>query len=406
MKKFSYKAKNNKGEVLSGEIETSIQSEAAKILISKQLFPIEIVEIKERKFKLENIPFFSFLDSVPKKKKAVAIRQFATLVRSGLSIIQSLETMTQESGDKKLKDTFASILQEVEGGSALSAAFSKHPKVFSGIDISLIKAGERSGNLDKVLDRMANQLEKDASLISKIRGALIYPAIVLMVAGGVISIMIIYLVPKLVDLYADFEGELPFITKMMIWLSDLLVHFWWALILIFIALVSGFITYIKSEKGKVHWDTLKIKTPIIKELLIKIYMARFTRIMGTLLGSGVSVVESITITSDAIGSEVYRREILKIAESVRQGKSLSAGMRASEIFPSVSSRMIKVGEETGEIDNMLNNLANYYEEEVDNIVKSIATIIEPVMIVVMGGVTLLILVGIMGPIYQIAQYIF
>lgn len=406
MKKFNYKVKGPQGETLSGEIEASTQQDAAKILISKKLVPVDIKEVTEKTFSIDNIPFLSALDKVSKKKKSIAIRQFATLIRSGLSITQSLETLAKEAANEKLKKTFENILKSVEAGSALSQAFAENPDVFSGIDISLVKAGEKSGTLDKVLDRMAGQLEKEASLISKIRGAMIYPAIVLIVAGGVIAVMLVYLVPKLEDLYTDFKGTLPFITRVMVGLSDFLVNYWWVVILLILAAIFGFVSFIKNPSGKKLWDTFKIKAPVLKTLLEKIYMARYNRTMETLVGSGVSITDSLNITSRAVGNVLYEEEIGNITEKVRGGKSLAQGMSESELFPSVATQMIKVGEETGEVDNMLSSLANYYEEEVDNIVKSIATIIEPVMIVVMGVVVLLILVGIMSPIYSIAQLIF
>ena len=253
---------------------------------------------------------------------------------------------------------------------------------------------------------MATQLEKDTKLVSKVRGAFVYPAIVGVVAVGVIAVMLIYLVPKLTELYADFEGELPYITKVMMGTSDFLVKFWWLIILIVIALISGFLTFIKSDKGKVYWHKFKLRIPLVKDLLTKMYMARFNRTMETLIGSGVSITESLNITSGAIGNEVYRKEIMEMTEKIRQGKSLSESMSETELFPPLNAQMSKIGEETGELDNMLDSVANYYEEEVDNIIKTISTIIEPFVIVVMGVVVLLILVGVMTPIYGIAQYVF
>lgn len=406
MKKFTYKVKSKDGQILTGEIEASSQQNASKIIITKQLFPIEINEITKDKFSIKNIPFLSFLDKVSTKKKSIIIRQFATLIRSGLSVTQSLEAINNEIKDEKIKEVFTSVLIEVEGGSQLSQAFAQHLNFFSSIDISLVKVGEKSGNLDKTLDRMASQLEKDSKIISKVRSAFTYPIIVALVAIGVVAVMLIYLVPKLSELYEDFQGDLPLITKIMIATSGFMTKFWWLIIIFLIALVSTFFTYIKSTNGRKIWDNFKLSIPLIKDLLIKVYMARFTRTMETLIGSGVSITESLIITAGAVGNEIYKKNILEITEKVRQGNLLSKEISGSKLFPSLASQMIRVGEETGELDNMLGNLANYYEEEVDNVVKAISTIIEPVVIVVMGLVVLLILVGVMSPIYGIAQYMF
>ncbi|NTU69336.1 type II secretion system F family protein [bacterium] len=406
MKKYKYIVKSQQGQTIEGEIEATSESDASKILISKQLIPIEIKSADSFELSLSKIPFLSILDRVPSKKKAIAIRQFATLIRSGLTITQALSILGDQEANKKLKQVFGTVLKEVEGGGNLSDAFSLHPEVFSSIDIGLIKAGERSGTLDKVLERMAEQLEKQASLLSKIRGAFTYPLIVLIVAVGVIGVMMVYLVPKLKDVYAGFDQELPFITQVMVGISDFMVKFWWLAILLTIALVSAFLAFIKGKTGKRIWDKFKISIPLIKDFLKMVYMARYTRTLSTLVASGVSIVESLKITSNAIGNIIYKEEIDSMTEKVRQGSSLSQAMQESEYFPKTVSQMLKVGEETGEIDAMFTNLANYYDEEVDNIVKTISTVLEPLIIVILGLSVLFILVGIMTPIYSMAQYMF
>ncbi|MEM4260099.1 MAG: type II secretion system F family protein [Candidatus Woesearchaeota archaeon] len=406
MKKFKYLVKSQLGQTVEGEIEALSESDASKILISKKLIPIEIKPIDSFEINLDSIPFLSFFSRVPARKKAIAIRQFATLIRSGLSITQALSILEDQESHKKLKQIFDSVLKEVEGGGTLSNAFSQNMDVFTSIDIGLVKAGERSGTLDKVLDRMADQLEKQASLMSKIRGAFTYPAIVLVVAIGVISVMMVYLVPKLKDVYSGFKQDLPFVTQVMVSISNFMINYWWVLILLIIAIISGFISFKKTKFGRRLLDEFKLNMPVFKDFLRMVYMARFTRTLSTLISSGISITESLKITSDAIGNVIYEEEIAKLTESVRQGKSLSLSMIESELFPKTVSQMLKVGEETGEIDSMLSNLANYYDEEVDNIVKTISTLLEPLIIVIMGLSVLFILVGIMTPIYQMGQFMF
>lgn len=406
MNKYKYIVKDSLGQKIEGEIEASSEQDASKVLISKNLVPIEIVSNEKYQLSLDKIPFLSFLDRIPAKKKAIVIRQFATLIRSGLTITQALNILQDQEANKKLKAIFIAILQEVEGGNNLSSAFSLFPEFFTSIDIGLVKSGEKSGTLDKVLDRMADQLEKQASLMSKIRSAFTYPAIVLVVAGGVIGVMMVYLVPKLTDVYSGFKQELPFITQVMVSISNFLVKFWWLMIAMTIALISGFLSYIHGKSGRKNWDRFKISIPIIKDFLKMVYMARYTRTLATLVGSGVSIVESLNITSKAVGNEVYRIEIEKMTEEVRQGKALSTAMEESPLFPKTVSQMLKVGEETGEIDSMLTNLSNYYDEEVDTIVKNISTVLEPMIIVIMGLSVLFILVGIMTPIYNMSTLMF
>lgn len=406
MEKFFYKAKNDKNEIVSGEIETVNPSSAAKILTSKKLFPIEIKGISKSESFLENIPFLSFLNSVSRKKKALAMGQLASLVGAGIPVTQSLGIMAKESSNKILKDTFSDVLQQVEGGSSLADAFSRHTNVFSEIDISLISSGEKSGNLEKVLKRAAIQLDKDAKFISKIKGAMIYPSVILVVAVGVVIVMLIYVLPKLESLYSDFKGKLPLPTKIMIGISSFLKNLWWLFLLFLAASFVAFRYFIRTPAGRRLWDSFKLKMPAFKNLIIKIYLARFTRTLGTLVGSGVSVLDSLKITSKSIGNVIYEEEILKMADEVRGGGSLSSSLSDSALFPSIVFQMMKIGEQTGEMDSMLDSMANYYEDEVDNIVKGLATLLEPVMIVVMGLVVAGIMLAIMMPIYTISQVMF
>lgn len=407
MQKFIYTAKNEKHEILSGEIEASSASSAAKILIGKKLYPVEIKEPQKEIISLADLPFLPFVNKVSKKKKAIGISQFAALVAAGLPITQSLGIMTNESNAKPLREAFVDILQQVEGGSSLASAFARHPNIFSEIDISLISSGEKSGTLEKVMKRMAIQLDKESKLISKIRGAMIYPAVIFTVAIGVVLMMLIYVLPKLKTLYDDFKGELPLVTRMMMGVSDFLKNFWWAILLFVFAFYVAFRYYIKTPAGRRAWDFFKLKVPLFNKLIIKVYLARFTRTLGTLIGSGVSVLDSLKITSKSIGNVLYEEEIMKISDKVRGGDSLSHAMTESaKFFPEITSQMIKVGEQTGGIDEMLNSLANYYEDEVDNLVKGITTIIEPVILVFMGFVVGVILLSIMSPIYTISQVMF
>lgn len=406
MKKFRYKARDQQGKIITGEIETTSPSAAAKVLLSKSLFPIDIHDAEKVEISLEKVLFISAFEGVSRKKKAVAIRQLSALVNAGLPLTQSLETMAKESDNKRLKEAFTNILHEVEGGSTLANAFAQHPNVFTSLDVSLIQAGEKSGTLDKVLARMANQIEKEARLISSVRTAMIYPTIIITVVIGVVALMVIYVMPKLILLYEDFQGKIPAITQMLMNISNFMSKFWWLILIVIIITILGLREYKKTPAGREIWDSFKLKVPLFKRLIIKIYLARFTRTLGTLIGSGVPVLDALKITSNSIGNIVYKNEFLRITDRVRGGSSLSDAMTESSLFPPVTSQMIKVGEQTGAIDSMLDSLANYYEDEVDNIIKGLSTLIEPIIIIILGFAVAFILIAIMSPIYNISQVIF
>ena len=406
MKKFRYKARDQQGKIITGEIETTNPSQAAKVLLAKNLFPIDIHDVETIEISLEKVPFISSFEGVSRKKKAVSVRQLSALVNAGLPLTQSLETMARESDNKRLKEAFTDILHEVEGGSSLAAAFAQHPNVFTPLDISLIQAGEKSGTLDKVLTRMANQLEKEAQLISRVRTAMIYPSIIITVVVGVVALMVIYVMPKLTLLYQEFQGNIPAITQILMNISNFAIKYWWFILVAILAAVFGLREYKKTPAGREMWDAFKLKIPLFKSLIIKIYLARFTRTLGTLIGSGVPVLDALKITSDSIGNIVYKNEFLRITDKVRGGSSLSETMTESSLFPPVTSQMIKVGEQTGAIDSMLDSLANYYEDEVDNIIKGLSTLIEPIIIVILGVAVAFVLIAIMSPIYNISQVIF
>jgi type IV pilus assembly protein PilC len=394
---FDYKAKNKSGKLIIGTVDAQNESAAAKLLIAKDLNPILI--------KTKNESSFSFIDRVSLKEKVQLIRQLATMINAGLPISQALATLNEQPLKKSVKNITSQAFSDVEGGATLSTAFSNFPKVFTSLDITLISSGETSGNLDKSLISLADQLEKQQSINRKIRGAFIYPAVVITIVIAVAIGMVIFVVPGMADLYESFDSELPLVTRILVSLSELLMSYGFIFLIALIAGIAYLQYLIRTPRGKRVWDTIKINTYGINILLTKLYMARFSKTLAGLIASGVALLDSLDITSRAIGNILYEERIKEAAKKVKSGVALSLTLKNDELFPPLVSQMIEVGEKTGEVDNMLNNMATYFEDEVDQAVKNLSTLLEPIIIVFLAVVIGLLLLAIMLPIYQVGQIV-
>ena len=395
MQLFTYTAKDKNGELLRGEIEAENENAAAKVLTSRDLIPISVEINQERTF--------SFLNKVSLKDKVVIMRQLSTMITAGLPIAQSLKTLEEQSKKSNIKKILAQTASDIEGGSQLSVALSRFPETFSALDITLIASGETSGNLDKSLARLANQLEKQQSLLRKIRGAFVYPSFVIAVVIIVAAIMVIYVMPQMESLYQSFDAQLPFLTRMMIGLSHFTARFAPFIIIILIGLGVWLRMFVKRPTGRKMWDNVKLNLYPINVLLQKMYMARMSRTLAGLIASGVPLLDSLAITSRAVGNVIYEAKIKAAAKKVKSGIALSETLKDDPLFPPVVPQMINVGERTGELDGMLENMANYFEEEVDNTVKSISNLIEPMVIVFLALIIGTMLVAIMMPIYSLGS---
>lgn len=398
MQLYNYIAKDKDGEVQRGDVEAENEGAAAKVLISRNLVPITIFKEAEEGFTL--------FKHISLKDKVLIARQLATMINAGLPIAQSLKTLEEQVSNKNLKKILEQVASDVEGGSQLSTAFSHFPEIFTPLDITLISSGETSGTLDKALLRLAEQLEKEQSLIRKVRGALIYPAFIVVVVIAVMILMILYVMPQMEGLYSSFNAQLPLLTRIMISISHFLSTFMPIVILLLIALTIYVRYAIKKPAGRKIWDELKLKIYGLNILLTKMYMVRFARTLSGLVASGVPLLDALSIVSRAVGNVVYEEAIKDAAEKVKSGIALSEPLKESPLFPPVVSQMIAVGEQTGELDSMLTNLANYFEEEVDVLVKNLSNLIEPIIIVVLGLVIGVLLIAIMMPIYGLGNVLF
>ena len=392
---FEYTARDSaSGKKVTAEIQADSERAAAKMLAGQGMSPIKIVP------KVEDDSFVSrFRNRVSSKDRVVFARQLATLINAGLPLTQSLRTVADQTQSKPLKVIIQQIISDVEGGRQLSESFAQYPKVFNGVFIALIAAGETSGTLDKALERIATQQEKDAEVISKVRGAMVYPIIVLVVIVGVIAFMMVTVMPQIEQLYRDLKQNLPFVTQAMVSIANFMVNFWWLVVIGIVAAVYFSRRYIETDAGRRSWDKFKLNVPLFSPLFRKLYMARFMRTGETLLSTGVQMLQVLQICSRAVNNKIVGESIMGAGEKVKGGKPLSVALKGREGVLPLVPQMIGIGEQSGAIDSMMDKAATFYENELDNEIKAISTIIEPALMVVLAIVAGLMVVAILLPVY-------
>ena len=397
MKKFSYKVKDRvTGKIVKGEISADSQRAAGKALIDQgYILQDDIYEVGQ-----ENA-LARFMNRITTKDKIVFTRQFATLIGAGLPLAQALRTVSEQTENKKMRSVVDDILASVESGSSLKDAFSKFPDVFDKVYLALIAAGEMSGTLDESLRRVATQQEKDAAMMSKIRGALTYPVIVLVVIGLVMAFMMVQVVPQVKQLYKDMHQELPFATQILIGISDFMINFWW-LVLVGIGVAGYFFRqYLKTESGIKFAANFKLNVPLFSPLFRKLYMARFARTGQLLLSTGVALLDMLNICGDAMNNVIVKKSIDEAGKLVQGGKSLSESLKGKDYILDMVPQMINIGEQSGKIDEMLGKTAQVYEDELDEQIKAISTLIEPILMVVMALMAGGLIGAILFPIYSL-----
>jgi len=399
MKKFSYQAKDgSSGKIVKATVQADSENAAAKLLIAQGFTPLDIQEQDE------NGSFIGRLTNrITTKDRIVFTRQLATLIGAGLPLSQSLHTVLEQTENKRLQGVVEDIVASVEGGKSLSESFSKHPEVFDKVFLALIAAGEVSGTLDESLIRVAAQQEKDAAMMSKIKGALTYPIIVLVVIFGVMAFMLLTVVPQVEKLYHDLKKELPFLTQVMVSTADFLSKFWWLVIIVVGIGIYFFLQYLKTEGGIKFKDTFKLNVPLFGAMFRKLYMARLARTGQTLLATGVAMLDMMRITSEAVNNSVIAASIDRAAEKVKGGKALSTALQPEEYVLPLVPQMIKIGEQSGKIDEMMGKTAQVYEDELDEEIKTISTAIEPILMVILAVVAGGMVGAILLPIYSLVN---
>jgi type IV pilus assembly protein PilC len=399
MATYAFKALDLAGAPSKGEIEASDKQTVAAQLRSRGLI---VVDIEERTPASAGDLLARFKKIKP-DDLVIGTRQLATMVQSGMSLLRALYVIEEQTENEKLREVWINVRKDVEAGVALSDALQRHPEAFNELYVAMVQAGETGGILDQTLVRVAEQLEKDAALRRQIKAAMVYPSLIGGFAFVVLFALVTFLVPVFEKIFNDFGGELPAITKFTVWLSHMFTQRWYVMFLVVFGVVWLFRYWKRSERGRVQWDTLKLKFPMkIGDIVQKVCLARFSRTFSGLIAAGVPMLEAIDITGKTSGNKVIERAMEEVRESVKKGGSLTQPMtRVPEAFPVMVTQMIGVGEETGALETMMTKVADFYEEQVDAAVKALTSILEPVMIVVVGAIVGFIVISMYLPMFKV-----
>lgn len=408
MATFTYTARDKTGAIAKGELVAFDKSTAATNLIDKGLSPILIKEGKAGGGE-KNIGGIlgklKFGQKVKLTDKVIFSRQFATMVNAGVPVAKSLAILKEQTASKPFQVIIGDLVKRVEGGTTLSSAMGAHPEVFSSVYINMVAAGETGGILDEVLERLAVQQEKDAEIVGKVRGAMIYPGVITTVTIGAFVFLMTVIVPKLGSIFNDLGVDLPIYTKIMLAISNALLSYGIFILIGMILATVGLVRWVRTPVGKKIFHTFTLHMPIFGPIISKVNIARFARTFGSLMSSGIAVLEALTATSAAVGNVVFKETLQHVAAEVKNGKPISEPLREAKIFPAIVSQMVSVGEETGKLDEILLKLAEFYEKEVDSIVSGITSIIEPILIIVIGVIVGFIIVSVFGPLSQLSNAI-
>jgi type IV pilus assembly protein PilC len=403
MATYAFKALDLAGASTRGEMDAGDKQAVAAQLRSKGLIVVDI----EEQVPANAGDILARFKRVKADELVIATRQLSTMVNSGMSLLRSLYVIEEQTENDKLREIFVEVRKDVEAGLALSDALRKHPDIFNDLYVAMVQAGETGGILDSTLVRVAEQLEKDAALRRQIKAAMVYPAMIASFAFVVLFALVAFLVPVFEKIFKDFGGELPAITKFTVFLSHLATERFYVLFGGMFAVVWAFRTWKNSESGRMQWDRLKLKFPMkIGDIVQKVALARFSRTFSGLIAAGVPMLEAIDITGKTSGNKVIEKAMLEVRESVKKGGSLTAPMtEVPEAFPVMVTQMIGVGEETGALETMMTKIADFYEEQVAAAVKALTSILEPIMIVVVGAIVGFIVIAMYLPMFKVYDQI-
>jgi type IV pilus assembly protein PilC len=397
MATFTFKAMDLAGMPAKGEVEAESKQHVAAQLKERGLVVVDIAH-KYRSKEL-NLELFS---KVKAKDLAVASRQLATMVSSGMAIMRALHVLETQTESKVLRETIGGVRKDVEAGLLLSDAMARHPKVFGPLYVSMVRAGETGGVLEECLLRVADQLEKDAALRRQVRAAMIYPTVIITFAVIVLLALVAFLIPVFVGVFKQFPGKLPALTAFMVKFSHIVTHQWYLMLVVFIGSVVSFLKFKKSKWGRPHWDAFKLRVPMkIGDVVQKVAIARWSRTLASLTSAGVPILQAIEITGKTAGNAVIEASMGDVIDSIKGGGTISAPLKDVGAFPPMVAQMVGVGEETGALDTMLAKIADFYDSEVEAAVKALTSIMEPVMIIVVGGIVGVIVVSMYMPLFSI-----
>ena len=397
MATYVFKAMDLTGAKATGEVEAESKQIVSEQLKSRGLIVLDISS--KHNSKQLNIELFNKLSATD---LAVMTRQLATMVQSGMTILRALYVLEAQTENKTLGEAIVAVRKDVEAGLPLSDALERHPKIFDPLFVSMTRAGETGGMLDEALIRVADQLEKADSLRRQVKSAMTYPAVVLTFAGGVLLALVAFLVPVFIGVFKQFGGELPAITKLTVTMSNILTHQWYLLIGVTVGSVVGFRKWKRSEWGRPQWDRFRLRVPMkIGDIVQKVALARWSRTLSALVSAGVPLLQALDITGKTAGNHVIEKAMAGVIESVKSGGTIADPLKESPVFPSMVSHMVSVGEETGSLDTMLSKIADFYEDQVDAAVKALTSILEPLMIVVVGAIVGFIVISMYLPLFKV-----
>ena len=397
---FEYTAKNaTNGQIMKGQMQAQTRDEVVGHIRKNRLI---LVNIREAPKQLK----FSFGQPGIKTRDVVIFtRQFATMINSGLPLVQSLSILAAQTENKSLKEVTKQVVFDVEAGNTLADAFSRHPKAFSGLFVNMVAAGEAGGILDTILLRLATFLEKNDALVRKVKSAMIYPAVIMSVAAIAITVLLIFVIPVFQTMFSSVNMELPLPTRVVIGMSEFLIGYWWAILASIAGAVFLIRQYYATPDGHRNIDRMMINSPILGDVIRKSAVSRFTRTLGTLISSGVSILDGLEITAKTAGNRVIHDAVMESRNSIAGGETIAAPLERSKVFPPMVISMIAVGEQTGGLDEMLSKIADFYDEEVDVAVGALLSLMEPVMIVVLGVVVGGMVVAMYLPIFDMMNAI-
>lgn len=404
--KYTYSAKNQQGKLQTGVIDAPNETAAAKALHEQGFFVLEMKPIGKELGGLSKELKIPFLGSrVSLKDKIIFTEQLAMMIKAGLPLLDAFSALEEQTENKYFSAVLTEIAKEVKGGKPLSETMARYPKIFPKLYIAIVRSGEKSGKLDEVLERLAEQFQKDYDLISKIKAAVTYPIVVIAALIGIVILMLVFVVPQLKTIFADMGAELPLVTRIVLGTSDLIRNFWYIWIMVIIGLVLGFRFWTKTKTGAMIWDRFKLKIPLIGPLTRKIYMARFSRTMGALVASGLPMLEIIETVSMVLNNQVYVQAFKKIYQDIENGITLSETLKKQRIFPAMIYHLVAVGEKSGKLDYVLLSVADFFDKEVENTTANLATLVEPILIIIIGAGVGLVVASVIMPIYSLVNVI-
>ncbi|MDP3964768.1 MAG: type II secretion system F family protein [bacterium] len=399
---FDYKAKDQDGSSINGVIEAPTENVAAELLEDRHYIILSLTQRKKATLFQGSI---GFLNRVPMREVVIFSRQLAVMISTAVPIVQALRILVKQTQTVAFKIIISEIADEVDGGAKLSSALSRYPQVFSQFFIHMIRSGETTGKLDETLNYLADQMEKDYDLRSRIRGAMIYPVFILTALVGVGIVMMIFVIPQLTAVLEESGAELPWTTRALIKASDFFQTDWWVLILVLIGIIVAYRLVLRSESGRRQVDTIKLRLPVFGNLFQKIYLTRLARSIATLIAGGIPLTRTLEIVADIVGNTVYKELTIATIDVIEDGNSIATLFAQSKEVPAMLTQMMAVGEQTGKLDMILERLADFYSKEVESLIHNLVTLLEPMVMLLLGVAVAIMITAILLPMYQLSTAI-